>query len=140
MAACQAGSFSAKPQPARNPSPRMSQGLINPSPTEITSVVDANANRQCPANITHLRLKLSAIAPARIDKKNTGKVDAACTSATIRSDAEVVAMSQLMATVCTSQPRLEICVTVQIARNAGFRRGARVVELDRWGSTCCISL
>lgn len=48
MEACQAGSFKAKPQPARKPSPRMSQGLINPSPTEITSVVDASANRQCP--------------------------------------------------------------------------------------------
>lgn len=75
--ACQAGSFKAKPQPARKPSPSTSQGSTNPRPPKIISVVDANAIKQCPANITHRRLKLSAMAPARIERKNTGNVDAA---------------------------------------------------------------
>ncbi|GLS40629.1 hypothetical protein GCM10010869_62260 [Mesorhizobium tianshanense] len=57
-------------------------------------------------------------------------MEAACTSATIRSDDEMVAISQLMATVCTSHPRLEICVAVQIERNTGFRSGASVVGAD----------
>lgn len=44
-----------------------------------------------------------------------------------------------IATVCTSHPRLEICEAVQTARNAGFRRGAKVVETPDCGSACCIS-
>lgn len=66
-------------------------------------------------------------------------VDAAYTRATIRSDAEIVAISQLIATVCTSHPRLDVCEAVQIARNAGFQRGAKVVETPDCGSACCIS-
>ncbi|ESX64750.1 hypothetical protein X759_30095 [Mesorhizobium sp. LSHC420B00] len=118
--ACQAGSFKAKPHPAKKLSPKISHGLTKPSPTERASAVDASAIRQCPASITPRRLKLSAIAPARIDKKKAGSVDAACTSATIRSEAEIVAISQLIATLCTSQPRLDICVAVQIERKTGF--------------------
>lgn len=56
------------------------------------------------------------MAPARMEGKNTGNVEAACTSATIRSQLEMVT-SQLMATVCMSHPRLDICVAIQIERN-----------------------
>lgn len=48
----------------------------------------------------------------------------------MRSEAEMVAISQLMATVCTSHPRLDICVAVQIERNTGLRSGASVVGAD----------
>ncbi|MET3524818.1 hypothetical protein ABID25_006689 [Mesorhizobium abyssinicae] len=36
-----------------------------------------------------------------------GRFDEACTSATIRSEVEIVAISQLMATICINQPREE---------------------------------
>nr|WP_244662205.1 MFS transporter [Mesorhizobium huakuii] len=41
-----------------------------------------------------------AISWARVERKNTGNVDAACTSATIKSDAEMVAIT---AYVCPIQ-------------------------------------
>nr|WP_258581010.1 hypothetical protein [Mesorhizobium sp. AR02] len=43
------------------------------------------------------------------------------------------ALAQLMATVCTSHPRLDICVAVQIGRNTWFRNGASVVENGHMG-------
>lgn len=43
-----------------------------------------------------------------------------CTSATIRSDVEIVAIRQLMATVGISQPRLETCVASQMKRKGSI--------------------
>jgi hypothetical protein len=57
--------------------------------------------------MTLRRLKLSARTPAKMDKIKAGRLDEACTSATIRSEVETVAISQLIATVCISQPREE---------------------------------
>jgi hypothetical protein len=61
-----------------------------------------------------------------MDSTKAGSVDDAWTSATIRSEVEIVAINQLMATVCISQPRLETCVDSQIERKIGFRSGANV--------------
>ncbi|MBB4188399.1 hypothetical protein GGE07_005078 [Sinorhizobium terangae] len=91
--------------------------------TVVASVAEAKAIKQWPASITPRRLKLSAMAPARIERKNAGRVEEDCTSATIRSEAEIVAMSQLMAVVCTSQPRLEICVATKSRETPGSEEG-----------------
>ncbi|MDK4743180.1 hypothetical protein PH547_30300 [Rhizobium sp. CNPSo 3464] len=47
-------------------------------------------------------------------------------------------MSQLIATVCTSHPRLATCVELQIERNAILRSGSRVVGPRAVTSSICI--
>lgn len=76
--------------------------------------------------MTRRRRQLSARTPANTDRMNAGSVDEACTSATIRSEGEIVAISQLMATVCINQPRLETCVASQIERKVRLVSGANV--------------
>lgn len=63
------------------------------------SIIDDDAITHQPIAMTGRRLKLSAMAPAKINNRKTGSVVAACTRATITSELEMVAMSQLMATV-----------------------------------------
>lgn len=124
--ACQAGSLRAPPHAIKKLKPRIIQGSTKPSATDAVSIADAMAIMHRPANITLRRLKLSARAPTKTDKTKAGSVDDAGTSATIRSEIETVAISQLMATVCINQPRLETCVASQIERKTGFLSGANV--------------
>ncbi|BCG76055.1 hypothetical protein MesoLj113a_72130 [Mesorhizobium sp. 113-1-2] len=92
--------MSAPPFAIKKLKPRIIHGSAKPSATDAVSIADAIAIMHRPANMTLRRLKLSAIAPAKTDKMNAGSVDEAGTSATIRSEVEIVANSQLMATVC----------------------------------------
>ncbi|OWV94112.1 hypothetical protein ATY79_26540 [Rhizobium sp. R693] len=52
----------------------MSQGLTKPKPAEIAGTIEAIAIRDRPAIMTDRRLKLSATAPAMIERMNAGKV------------------------------------------------------------------
>ncbi|MBB6305132.1 hypothetical protein GGE67_005797 [Rhizobium leucaenae] len=70
-------------------------------------MADAVIIRLRPMIITLRQLKLSAIAPTKMARMNAGDVEDAWTNATITSEVERVAISQLIATACISRPRLE---------------------------------
>src|SRR6478752_10361542 len=75
--ACQAGSLKAMPQPARKLKNRMIQGLIMPKATRIVSAAAVTAIKDRAASITLRRLKLSTMAPAKIDRMKAGRFVAA---------------------------------------------------------------
>lgn len=91
-------------------------------------MIDDTAITHQPIAMTWRRLKLSAMAPAKIDRTNTGSVVEVCIRATITSEVEMVAISQVTATVWNSQPRHDTCAASQITRKVGFSSGANVAD------------
>lgn len=123
--ACQAGSLKAIAQPARKLKPRIIQGLRKPRATTMVSAPPATVIRHRAVNMTLRLSKLSTMAPANTDRRKGGRVAEACTSATIRFDDEIVAMSQLIATVWINQPSPDTSPANQIARNVLFLSGEK---------------
>ena len=81
-------------------------------------------------SMTRRRLKLSAIAPAASEKTMIGSVVEACTSATMLAEVVIVVIIQAAPTACTSPPKFDARLAIQIARKIGLlqrrqRRGAR---------------
>src|SRR3546814_9605280 len=77
------------------------------------------------ASNTSRRAKLSAIAPAKMPISMIGIVALACTSAMNRCDGVSSVISQPAPTAWIVEPMFEARLAIQIARNAGKRKGAR---------------
>jgi hypothetical protein len=71
-----------------------------------------------------LRSKISASAPAGIDRKNIGSTVEAWTSATMSGLGSRVTISQPAPTSCIHVPRLDTSVASHNARKSGRRKGA----------------
>src|SRR5262249_42389615 len=79
------------------------------------------------------RSSMSASAPAGSPTKNTGRLVAACTSATMVGDGASEGMSQAPPTLCMHVPMFDTTVAIHRARKIGLRRGLQgEATADLW--------
>ena len=123
--ACQDGLNSAVPHPMRNVKLSSNHGLSMPRKARTASISDTTIMPLWAMIITVRRSKLSAKAPAAIEKTMIGSVVDACTSATILCDVVSVVIIQPAPTDCTSPPRFDTSVASQSSRKVSWRKGAR---------------
>lgn len=72
------------------------------------------------------RSTMSAMAPAGIPKRKTGRFVAVCTSATSRGDGANVAISHAAPTFCIQVPMLDTALAIQSHRNHLKNSGSQV--------------
>ena len=82
ITACQTGKVIAVPTPAQKVSASSSGAVISPAAVRPEKHKPTVPSHSCTAIIILRRSTMSPIAPAGSDRKNTGSIAAACTSAT----------------------------------------------------------
>ena len=123
--AANTGQRSARPMPLAKVSASSKAGLItfikiaahNNSATPVTQI--------CVNSKKRLRFKISASAPLGKPKRNTGKVEAVCTSATQMGMVVIELIIHAAATSFIHMQTLAVSQVNQSMRNTGTCRGAR---------------
>src|ERR671937_2803232 len=123
--ACQAGSFITAPNPKRNVNRSSSHGVITPSMVTTPNAAAAIAIQVCVTRSNRLRSTRSATAPAGKAMRKTGKLEAACTRATMSGDIVNEVISQPLPRFCNHKPAYEITAATHMERNSGSRKGAQ---------------
>ena len=130
MIACHAGAFIAAPRPRAKVSVNKLQGVIASRNVNTPSTLAAASIQPWVANNKRRRSTRSAIAPAGSPTRKTGRLVAACTSATIVGLGASDVISHAAPTFCIQVPMLDATDANQRARNSGWRRG---FQADVWG-------
>lgn len=114
--ACQAGPLRAAPVAMRKVKRRMVQGAIAPKRVRSPRARAAKSIQACATRSTRRRSRTSAKAPAGSERKNIGRLEAACTSATMVGDEVSVVIVQEAPTFWNQVPRFEKRPAIQSAR------------------------
>src|SRR5689334_11900400 len=126
MIACHAGAFMAAPSPSAKVSKSKLHGVIACRRVKAPSSAATHSIQPCVTSNRRRRSTTSATAPAGSPIRNTGKVVAACTSATMVGLGAKEVISQAAPTFCIQVPMFEATAAIQRARKSGWRSGAQV--------------
>jgi hypothetical protein len=113
------GQRSARPMPLANTSTSSSGDVMRPSAVTAQSAMAVAASQNCVAISQRRRSRMSASAPLGKPSRNTGKVDADCTSATQIGVLVSVVIVQAAATSVIHMHRLAVSQVLQSRRKTG---------------------
>ena len=121
------GQRSARPMPLANTSTSSSGDVMRSSAVTAQSAMAVAASQNCVAISQRRRSRMSASAPLGKPSRNTGRVDADCTSATQIGVLVSVVIVQAAATSVIHMHRLAVSQVLQSRRKTGMLSGSSAV-------------
>ena len=112
-----AGAFIAAPKPRAKLRVNKAHGVVPPTSVTTPSTAAVTSIHPCVQSNSWRRSTISASAPAGSPTRNTGKLVAACTKATMVGEAASDVINHAAPTLCIQVPTFETTVAIHSMRN-----------------------
>ncbi len=138
MIAAYTGQRIASPMPLAKVSASNSGALIHPANIVTLSSTALVATQNCVNMNQRRRLRMSASAPLGSPSRNTGRVDADCTSATMTGEVVRVVISHADATSFIHMQMFDVSQVIHSSRKTGLASGAHGDVLAAGSGPACV--